>query len=281
MKKREQQQKAKGFLELHTSTKLFILPNAWDVSSAKIFELEGFKAIGTTSAGVASTLGYRDGQKMSLAESLEVVMRITDQIDVPVSVDIEAGYAATIEGIVKNVQKVLKVGAVGINLEDSTGKRTNPLVETGFQVEAIAAIREMTKKEGIDLLINARADAFMFFPDDTRFRVSETILRANAYIEAGADCIFIPDVGDLDKESIQLFIKEIDAPINLIAGATTPSISELQELGVSRVSIGPRAMRATFGLLKRISQELLTTGTYELLDDNTYSYGEVNKWFKK
>jgi 2-methylisocitrate lyase-like PEP mutase family enzyme len=275
-----QKQKADVFLALHHAPTILILPNAWDVISGKIFELEGFKAIGTTSAGIAATLGYADGQKMSLAENMEVVQRIVNNTTLPVSADIEAGYAISIEGVVKAANAVLNVGAVGLNLEDSTGDPNTPLFDKAFQQEKIKAIREMSVAKGIHLVINARTDVIMN-NDDSPQNLREAIERGNAYREAGADCIFVPDVGNLDKKLIPILVKEIDAPINIIAGATTPPIPELQDMVVSRVSLGPRPMRAVLSLLRKIAKELMMTGTYKLMTESSISYSEVNQWFTR
>lgn len=273
-----QKQKADDFLALHHAPSILILPNAWDVASEKIFELEGFKAIGTTSAGIASTLGYADGQKMSLAENMEVVQRIVNNTILPVSADIEAGYATSIEGVVKAANAVLNVGAVGLNLEDGTGDPTTPLFDKALQQEKIKAIREMAVAKGIHLVMNARTDVYMVLDDPVQ-SLRHAIDRGNAYKEAGADCIFVPDVGSLDKKDIAILVKEIDAPINIVAGATIPPIPELQDMGVSRVSVGPRPMRAVLSLLRKIANELMTKGTYKLMSDSSISYSEVNQWF--
>jgi 2-methylisocitrate lyase-like PEP mutase family enzyme len=274
----KQKQKADDFLALHHAPTILMLPNAWDVASEKIFELEGFKAIGTTSAGIAAMLGYADGQHMSLAENMEVVQRIANNTSLPVSADIEAGYATSIEGVVKAANAVLNVGAVGLNLEDSTGDPTTPFFDKALQQEKIKAIREMSVAKGIHLVINARTDVIMNNDDSPRY-LREAIERGNAYREAGADCIFVPDVGNLDKKLIPILVREIDAPINVIAGATTPPIPELQDLGVARVSLGPRPMRAVLSLLRKISNELMTKGTYKLMTESSISYSEVNQWF--
>ncbi len=276
----KQKQKADDFLALHHGPSILILPNAWDVASAKIFELEGFKAIGTTSAGIAAMLGYADGQHMSLAENMEVVQRIVNNTTRPVSADIEAGYATTIEGVVKAANAVMNVGAVGLNLEDSTGDPTAPFFDKALQQEKIKAIREMSIAQGIHLVINARTDVIMF-QNESPQTLREAIDRGNAYREAGADCIFVPDVGNLDKKTIPILVKEIDAPINIIAGATTPSIPELEEMGVTRVSVGPRPMRAVLSLLRKIAKELMTTGTYTLMTESSITYSEVNQWFTR
>ncbi len=161
MNKNQLRQKAENFLAYHHVPQLLILPNAWDVSSAKIFSLEGFKAIGTTSAGIAASLGYPDGQRVSLAETIAVVERIEHQIDLPISVDIEAGYATTLDDIAAAARAVLNVGAVGLNLEDNTGQPANPLYETAVQQEKLRAIREMAEAEGVHLVINARTDVYL------------------------------------------------------------------------------------------------------------------------
>ena len=271
-------QKADDFLALHHAPTILILPNAWDVASEKIFELEGFKAIGTTSAGISSTLGYADGQKMSLAENMEVVQRIVNNTTLPVSADIEAGYATSIEGVVKAADAVLNIGAVGLNLEDGTGDPITPLFDKALQQEKIIAIRELAVTRDIHLVINARTDVYMVL-DDPIQSLRNAIERGNAYKEAGADCIFVPDVGSLDKKDIAVLVKEIDAPINIVAGATIPPIAELQDMGVARVSVGPRPMRAVLSVLRKIAKELMAKGTYELMAESSITYSEVNQWF--
>ncbi|MCG3121009.1 MAG: hypothetical protein ALAOOOJD_03943 [bacterium] len=278
MNKDKQKQMADDFLALHHAPTILILPNAWDVVSAKVFELEGFKAIGTTSAGIAATLGYPDGQRMSLIENMAVVQRMINHTTLPVSADIEAGYATSIAGVVKAAQAVLDVGAVGLNLEDGTEDPATPLFEKALQQERIKAIREMSLANGVHLVINARTDVVMINGDSPQ-NLREAIDRGNAYKEAGADCIFVPDTGNLEKKSIAILVKEIDAPVNVLAGATTPPIAELQEMGIARVSLGPRPMRAVLSLLRKIAQELMTAGTYKLMSKSSISYSEVNQWF--
>ncbi len=274
----KQQLTAERFLALHQTSAALVLPNAWDVSSMMIFALEGFQAIGTTSAGIAATLGYADGQKMTLEENLSVVKNIVRNTDLPVSADIESGYATSVAGVIRSVQAVLDSGAVGINLEDSTGSAESPLIDTTEQREKIRAIREMSDSRCIHLVINARTDAFMLGSKNS-VRLQSAIDRGNAYREAGADCIFVPDVGDLDKNTIHTLVNEIDAPVNIIAGENTPPIAELENIGVARVSVGPRPMRAVLSLLRKIARELAETGTYELMSESTISYSEVNDWF--
>ena len=279
MTKNEQQRKAREFLALHHAPEILVLPNAWDVVSARIFELEGFNAIGTTSAGVAATLGYPDGEFMSLEETTEVVRRIVSRVNVPVSADMEAGYANSTDGVAKSARTVLNAGAVGLNLEDGTGDASVPLCEESLHVERIQAIREMSSSEDIYVVINARTDVYLVSEEEPTACLRETVRRGNAYRQAGADCIFVPDIARLDKETIARLVEEIDAPVNIIAGPDTPSLPELQEIGVARVSFGPRPMRAALALIRNIAREWRDTGTYSRMVADTLSYAEINGMF--
>jgi len=275
---KEQRRRAEDFLALHNSCEVLILPNAWDVASKEIFEREGFRAIGTTSAGVAATLGYADGENMSLADNLQVVKRIAASTALPVSADMEAGYADSIEDLADTARAVLATGAVGLNIEDSTGDPRVPLFDKDHQQDKIRAIRAVANSSGVHLVINARTDIYLV-DGDVGTRLQRAIERGNLYREAGADCIFIPDVGNLDKSSMEILVREIDAPVNVIAGATTPAVAELQDIGVARLSLGPRPMRALFDLLRSMARELIASGTYGPMASPEISYDEVNAWF--
>jgi 2-methylisocitrate lyase-like PEP mutase family enzyme len=276
----EQTKKARDFLALHHAEDLLILPNAWDAASAKLFETENFNAIATTSAGIAAVLGYADGQEMSLEENLGLSRIIVRSTSLPVSVDIEAGYATSAEDLARVAGLVLDTGAVGLNLEDSTGNPAMPLYDTHRQQEKIRAMREMSSQKGIHLVINARTDTCLI-NNDVNVGIRQAIERGNAYREAGADCIFIPDMDNLDEKVMSVFVNEIDAPINIIAGENTPPISVLQEIGVSRVSLGPRPMRATLSLLRDMAREIKKEGSFKLMTDSTINYSDVNQWFTR
>jgi 2-methylisocitrate lyase-like PEP mutase family enzyme len=283
--RKSQKKKADNFLAQHNSYEILILPNVWDAASTKIFEIENYKAIGTTSAGIAAVLGFPDGQKMNFDDSLPIIKRIVECTHLPVSVDIEAGYSDSIQGVVETAQKIIELGAVGINIEDSTGDcsddPSNALYDIRSQCEKISAIREMAEKEDIHLVINARTDVFLVSNGDIKSKIGNTVERANSYKEAGADCVFVPDVGDLDKTIVTTLVNEIDVPINIIAGKNIPPIRELEEIGVSRVSFGPRAMRATFDLIRSIAKEIKNKGTYTQMTNEGITYSEVNRWFEK
>ncbi len=273
----KQKKKAEEFLKLHNDSKILILPNAWDVASAKIFELAGFKAIGTTSAGIAASLGYPDGQIIEFKEMAEVIKRIV-KINLPISVDIEAGYGKIVDEVIETVKKVIEIGAIGINIEDGTGNPSSPLYEESFQVEKINAIRGLALSEGIPLVINARTDLYWLSIGKPKDRLRHAIQRGNTYREAGADCIFIP--GALDEDTITKLVYEIDSPINILVSSFTPPISELEKLGVSRISVGSGPMRATLGLIRKIAKELLEIDSYDAILNGSISYSEVNKMFR-
>lgn len=277
--KKSQKILAEEFLKLHRGEKILLLPNAWDVLSTKIFEQLGFTAIGTTSAGIAATLGYPDGQIMSLEENLRVVQRIINNTFLPVSTDIESGYSTTVNEVVKAANSALKIGAVGINLEDSTGYDEKPFFEISEMVERIKAIRDMADKNEIHLVINLRTDVYMLGKEAHAEKFKKTIERANIFREAGADCIFVPDMGDFNELIITELVKEIVAPLNIIAGENTPPVQKLKDIGVARVSFGPRPMRAIYAFLKKIMNEIINEGTYLNMIEDTLTYSDVNKMF--
>jgi 2-methylisocitrate lyase-like PEP mutase family enzyme len=264
--------KANLFRDLHRGPKILVLPNAWDVASARILENAGVAAIATTSAGVAFTLGYPDGQKISREEMLAVVGRIAAKVKVPVTADIEAGYGNRPEDAALTARAVIEAGAVGLNLED--GADDGQLVDLSLQLEKITAVRESSRKMGVPLVLNARTDVYLRGAGKPEARFGETVKRLIAFQEAGADCLFAPGVREL--EVISRLVHELQHPVNILAGPGSPSIPELQKIGVARVSLGSSTMRATLGLVQRIANELQTTGTYKALE-GAPSHAEVNK----
>lgn len=271
----EKNVKAEIFAELHHQKKPFILANAWDAASAKIFEKAGFAAIGTTSAGIAASRGYRDGQNIPFSKMLDNIEQILSAVTLPVSVDIEAGFGKNNEEVVHNIKQVVSLGAVGINFEDATGNEASPITPIAEQANKIRAIRDEIPSE--HLWINARIDVFYLGLFEKEESLKETIKRAHAYLEAGANSVFF--WGMNEKKFLSRFIDEVKAPINLLANPQLPSIEELTELGIARVSLGSGAMRATLGLLEEISHELLQFGTYRSLTNNAVSYPALQAFF--
>jgi 2-methylisocitrate lyase-like PEP mutase family enzyme len=271
-----QVEKAAQLLKLHHGSGL-LLPNAWDVASARIFEEAGFPAIATTSAGVAFALGYPDGELLTREEMLEVVGRIAKAVQVPVTADVEAGYGPNPADVAATMKKVIEVGGVGVNLEDNTG-RGNPLYTAAEQAERIRAAREAALQTGVPLVINARIDTYLYQIGAAENRMADTLNRAQAYLAAGASTIFVPGV--IDTPTIQQLVKGIAAPLNILAGPGAPSAPELFALGVKRISVGGSIMRATMGLTRAIAEELRDQGTYEALGRYPMSHADANKLFQ-
>jgi 2-methylisocitrate lyase-like PEP mutase family enzyme len=266
--------KADAFRAMHQAPPILLLPNAWDAVSARLFVKVGAKAIATTSAGVAATLGYADGQKIPRALMLEAIARIARAVDVPVTADIEAGYATTALEMAETIRGVIDASAVGCNLEDSTGKRPKVLFEIDEQIARIRATRQAGERAGVRLVINARTDVYLASVGDPKDRFAETVRRANAYREAGADCLFVPGVSDLP--TLASLVREIKGPINVLAGPAMPPVAELERIGVARLSVGSAIMRATLATAQDAARELLQHGTYSALDRNI-PYNEVNE----
>jgi 2-methylisocitrate lyase-like PEP mutase family enzyme len=266
--------KAAAFRAMHAGPRALVLPNIWDVASARIVEEAGFGAIATTSAGIAFTLGYPDGQRISREEMLAVVARIADAVRVPVTADIEAGYGDRPEEAARTTRGVIEAGAIGMNLEDGTDDPEHPLVELALQLEKIEAMREAGRAAGVPVVLNARTDVYLLQVGEQKTRYDEALRRLAAFRDAGADCVFIPGVRD--AETIQRLVRELRCPVNILAGPGSPSIPELEKLGVARISLGSSPMRATLGLLRRLAEELKNTGTYQNLE-GAPSHAELNR----
>ncbi len=274
----DRKQKALTFRQLHRGPKILLLPNVWDVASARIVEEAGYPALATTCAGVAFSLGYPDGQKISREEMLARVARISRAVKVPVTADVEAGYGPRPEDAAATAAGVIEAGAVGINLEDGTGDPARPLTDLSLQLEKIRATREAAMKAGVLLVVNARTDVYLDQVGAPEKRYEMALQRGIAYRDAGADCVFVPGVRDAD--TIAQFVKDLKCPVNILAGYGSPPVAQLEELGVARVSLGSGPMRATLGLLRRMAEELKTAGTYSLLE-GAPAHGDINKMMGK
>jgi 2-methylisocitrate lyase-like PEP mutase family enzyme len=263
-----QPEKAETFRALHRSPEILVLPNVWDCVSARIVEEAGFPAIATTSAGVANALGYPDGEHIPAAEMLAAVARIARCVRVPVTADLEAGYhdiAATAAGLVAS-------GAIGLNLEDQGG-------DPAQHAARIATVRRVGRELGVNLVINARTDLYLDrSAGDPELRFDRSCERLRAYIDAGADCVFVP--GIVDEDTIRRFVEALHFPVNVLAAAGTPPIRRLQELGVARVSVGSGLARAAMGLTQRIAEELKTSGTYQGMLQSAIPYS-LSRLFAK
>jgi 2-methylisocitrate lyase-like PEP mutase family enzyme len=277
-----QKEKAELFLKYHLDKEILVLLNSWDIGSSKLIEASGYKAVATTSMGIAASLGYPDCQIITLSEMIDVITGIVKAVKVPVSVDIEAGYGNNLNEIIDSVKKIIATGIVGVNIEDSLDLSPALIDETEF-CERISAIRALSDSMGFHLVINARTDSFYTSSGTLQKKLSESIRRGNKYREAGADCIFVQPVSE--KETISTLVKEINAPINILAnptigGGVTPSISELQDLGVARVSLGSGLMKATLALIKKVADELSEKGTYNILLDTLTPLADAANAYK-
>ena len=275
MNKQTQIEFGRRFLELHKGHKILVLPNAWDVSSARIFEEAGFPAIGTSSAGVAFALGYPDGQSIPRGEMLAVVRRIAEAVDVPVTADVEAGYGSTPEEVADTASEVIAAGAVGMNLEDGDAGKPEFLADLNLQKEIIHAALQVSDGAGVPFVLNARTDIFLHCIGPVETRLARTIERLNAYRAAGAESLFAPGVKD--KDTIAQLVRGVTGPLSILAIAGTPPIAELEQLGVARVSVGSGPMRATLGLLVRMARQLREEGTFSLMTDGAVPYADANR----
>jgi 2-methylisocitrate lyase-like PEP mutase family enzyme len=271
-----QKHKAEAFRKMHDRSRIPVLPNAWDVASAKVFEAAGFRAVATTSSGVANSLGYPDGEAVSRDEMLDVIRRIARGLKVPLSADIEGGYASGLDALNANIGAVIEAGAVGINLEDGMHDGSHQLFPLETAVARIRAARAAGDSAGVPIVINARTDVFLHAIGEKSARFDHTVSRANAYLAAGADCVFVP--GPTNAEIIGKLTSAIHGPINVMVLPGLPSAPELEKLGVARISTGGGPARATLTELRRVAEELYKSGTYsKLVAPDLISHMEMNE----
>jgi 2-methylisocitrate lyase-like PEP mutase family enzyme len=262
--------RAAALLALHTGPG-FVLPNAWDAGSARILEQVGFPAVGTTSAGIAWSCGVPDGGALDRDTMLDHIGRIVAAVDVPVTADLEAGYGETPDDVGRTVARAMELGVVGGNIEDSGPKG---LIGVEDAVSRLVAARAAAPSGAF--VLNARTDTYFVGTSGDVF--GETVERAARYVDAGADCIFVPGV--VDAETIRRLAAAIPGPVNVVAGlANTIDARSLFSLGVTRVSLGGSLARAVLSMLERAGQELLDSGTLSFLDE-AVSYADLQRRFR-
>ena len=256
-----QQQAALAFRNLHTSG--FIMPNAWDAGSALILAAAGFPAIGTTSAGIAFSLGKQDYRVsdprlgVTRQEMFDRCGQIVEAVALPVSGDLEAGYGDRPEDVADCVRQAVEIGLAGCNVEDKP-VGAERLYEPRLAAERIGGARQALIARGCDLMINARTDAWLVGEDDP---LAASIHRANLYLEAGADCVFVPGVTDL--ATARTLVREIAGPVNLVLGlgGSSGNAHELLAAGVRRISVGGSLARAALGFVRRSAELLRDSGS--------------------
>ena len=275
MNRNTQRAKAEAFRAMHDRSRILVLPNAWDAMSARVIEDAGARAIATTSAGVAFSVGYPDGEAIPRDEMISAIARIARVVSVPVSADIESGFAHDARGVAETVRRVIDAGAVGINLEDQVHDGTPRLYDLDVAVDRVRAAREAADSAGVPVVINARTDVYLLGIGEPESRFEHAVRRANAYRKAGADCLFIPTVSR--RADIERIVPALDGPLNLITVPGISPIPELERLGVARVSAGGRLTLNAMSVLKKTVAELLSAGTYESMLEGATTYADANR----
>jgi len=274
---RTQKDAAEKLRALHAAGVL-MLPNAWDAGSAAMIALAGAQAIATTSGGIAWSLGRADGQRLTRAEMIERVGEIVAAVTIPVTADIEGGYGPGPEDVAVTVEAVIAAGAVGVNIEDSRAPG-GPLFDPAEQAARIQAARAASVSAGLpELFINARTDVFLYGIGVRQARLDHVLARSFAYAKTGADSLFVPGLTDL--QVINELAEASPLPVNVMAGPGAPPVAELAAAGVRRVSTGTAIAQAAYTLATRAATELLTTGSYAVLEQ-ALDFGTINSLFTR
>jgi len=272
-------QRAEAFRRMHDRSRILVLPNAWDAMSARIFEAAGFTAIATTSAGVSYSIGYPDGELVPRDEMIAAVSRIAHCVDVPVTADMESGFARDSDGIAETVRLLIEAGAVGINLEDTVHGAGRTLYEIPDAVERIRAARRASEAAGVPIVINARTDVYLLGIGEKAARFDHAISRLNAYSAAGADCLYT--MGYFDADTIGRLVKAVDGPLNVMGLPGAPPVMELERLGVARVSTASGPTRLAMTATRKAAVELLCSGSFDVFGGDTMSHQEANALMDK
>jgi 2-methylisocitrate lyase-like PEP mutase family enzyme len=263
--------KRAAFRKMHDSG-CFVLPNPWDIGSARALAHIGFKAIASTSAGFAWSIGKADN-RVTLEEVCEHLTELCAAVDLPVNADFEGGFAHEADKVAANVARAVKTGVAGLSIEDSTGDPAKPLYERAFAIERIRAARAAIDKDNSGVLLVGRCEGFLVGQTDLKMVID----RLQAYAEAGADCLYAP--GIRSHEQISAVVKAVHPkPVNLLLGWPGFSVAEAADLGVRRISIGGSLARAAWGGFFRAAREIADKGTFTELGSG-YPGGELNKMF--
>lgn len=267
---------AEAFRAMHDRSRILVLPNAWDAMSARVIEDAGARAIATTSAGLAFSVGYPDGEAIPRDEMIAAIARIARVVTIPVSADIESGFAKDTRELAETIRLVLDAGAVGINLEDQIHNDGEArLFDLDAAVERVRVARDAADSSGVPLVINARTDVYLLGVGKPETRFEHAVQRANAYRKAGADCLFIPGIAH--RSDIERIVPALEGPLNLLAFPGIPTIPELERLGVARLSVGTRLTLGAMSVLKKSADELLNAGTYDSMLAATVTFADANR----
>jgi len=248
-----------AFHRLHSSG-CFVMPNPWDVGSARALEQLGFTALATTSAGLAWTLGRADNH-VTLDQTIEHLRVVADAVDVPVNADFEAGFAVDPQHVKVNVKLAAATGIAGLSIEDSTGDEAHPLYDFDLAVERVQAARQAIDESGTGILLTGRSEGFVIGRPD----IDETVLRLRAYAEAGADCLYAPRIGTV--EHIAAIVAAVSPkPVNLLINAPFITVAEAAALGVRRISVGGTLARTAWAGFLQAAQDIADAGTFSRFD---------------
>ncbi len=269
-----------SFRTLHRAGSGFVMPNAWDAGSAVILAEAGFEAIATTSAGIAFSLGRADhtipagGSAVSRSVMFDRVREIAAAVDIPVNGDLENGYGAAPEAVAETIRMAIDAGLAGGNIEDYDG---GVLYDETLAVERVAAARQAVERSGADFVLTARTDGHLLRAPAA---LADSIRRANRYREAGADCLYVPGVNDLD--AIATLVREINGPLNVVVGLGSSSltVAALRSVGVTRISLGGTIARAALGFVRQAARELREQGTLDFAGIQI-PQGELNALFAR
>jgi 2-methylisocitrate lyase-like PEP mutase family enzyme len=260
------------FRRLHQSG-CFMIPNPWDIGSARLLASLGFPALATTSSGIAWSLGRPDNY-VSLDDAIARIRAIAHAVDVPVNADFEGGFASDPEGVAKNVTTALKTGIAGISIEDSSGDSARPLFDFALSVERMRAARLAINASGTGALLTGRSEGFIVGRPD----LPETVRRLTAYAEAGADCLYAP--GIRTKADITAVVEAVaPKPVNVLVGSDWATVAELAALGVRRISVGGALARVAWGGFLDAAKEIAENGTFSRLSFGV-PFDEINGAFR-
>jgi 2-methylisocitrate lyase-like PEP mutase family enzyme len=257
---------ARRFRQLHAEG-LLILPNAWDAGSARLIESLGARAVATSSAAVAWTHGYPDGDALPVPLLVATVTAIARVIRVPLTVDVEGGYAQEADAVGETVAQMIGAGAVGINIEDGTGS-------PDLLCAKIESVKRAAARLGVDLFVNARADVYLNGLEPRERRLPETLARAQRYRAAGADGLFVP--GLVDRAETQAITSAVPLPLNLLARPGLPPAVELAALGVRRLSAGSGIAQSLYGRSSALAAAFLRDGSSDIFTEGAMPYAEIN-----
>ena len=267
-----QSDRVRAFHALHASG-CFVIPNPWDIGSARVLAHLGFKALATTSSGFAWSMARPDNG-VSLEEALAHYRHMAESIDLPIAADFEGGFAIEPEDVADHVAAAAATGIAGLSIEDSTGDPANPLFERGLAVERIRAARRAIDASGTQVLLTGRSEGFIVERRD----LTETIRRLTAYAEAGADCLHAPGLRSLDD--IAAVVRAVaPRPVNVLVGGGFTTVAALADAGVRRISVGGALARAAWTGFLEAAAEIAEHGTFSSLD-RAVSFADMNSLFR-